>query len=136
MQIICGVYSLCFPFLDANLPQRGGELCRGRTRPSMSYSPSVPLTLYGSLAPNQMLTSLALFSPLIGRQRHRGSQTGTCSLTHPVHTPPPFNAHTHAHAHAAVLTLNNERPVTSDQCLCRCMAWWSAGGRMGATAGG
>lgn len=33
----------------------------------------------------------------------------------------------HACTHRVVLTLNNERDVRSDQCLCFSMAWWSVG---------
>lgn len=92
-----------------------------------------------------MLTSLAPSSPLLSSlalekegQRyahtHTHARTATLSASQP-------SKYTHIRTLTqrqtlrVVLTLNNERAVTSDQCLCRSMAWWSAR-RMGVTACG
>lgn len=67
------LFSARFYWLHFNLIQWRG-LSSAHTSPTMSRSPSFSLTLYCSLPPNQLLTSLAPFS-LAHRRR-------TCTSTH------------------------------------------------------
>lgn len=91
-------------WLHFNLIQWRG-ISSTQTSPTMSCFPFFSWTLYRSLPPNQLLTSLVPFS-----LAHRRRRTHT---------------YTHAGSQSSC-DCNNERAVTSDQCLCCSLAWWSA----------
>lgn len=102
--------------------------------PFLSFS--LTLIWFSGSQSNVHFISPLLFSPHWPSEK-KGRDTHTQAVrwprTHSIAQSTP--RYTLTLTHRAVLTLNNERAVTSDQCLCRGVAWWSAG-RMGVTTGG